>query len=84
MGFTTNLTVHSTILYKAPFDNGLTEHEFDHIFTGIYEGVILPDPEEVEDYKHISIIDLKKEIETSPQNFTAWFKLLIPSIVSEI
>ncbi len=77
MGFTTPLTFHSTLLYKAPFDNGLTEHEYDHIFTGTYEGEILPTPEEVGDFRYISIENLKKEVREHPQNFTEWFKILI-------
>ena len=77
MGFTTPLTFHSTLLYKAPFDNGLTEHEYDHIFTGTYEGEILPTPEEVGDFRYISIENLKKEVREPPQNFTEWFKILI-------
>jgi isopentenyl-diphosphate delta-isomerase len=24
-------------IYKAPFDNGLTEHEFDHVMIGYYD-----------------------------------------------
>lgn len=77
MGFTTSLNFHSTLLYKANFDNGLTEHEFDHIFTGVYEGSISPNPEEVGDYRYISIKNLKNEIATHPEQFTAWFKILI-------
>ena len=35
MGFQTSLSPAFTFIYKASFDNGLTEHEFDHVFTGI-------------------------------------------------
>ena len=31
MGFTTDLEESISFIYKAPFDNGLTEHEYDHI-----------------------------------------------------
>ena len=31
MGFTTELEENISFIYKAPFDNGLTEHEYDHI-----------------------------------------------------
>ena len=40
MGFTTSLNKAFDFTYKAAFDNGLTEHEFDHVFIGIYEGPI--------------------------------------------
>jgi isopentenyl-diphosphate delta-isomerase len=34
-------------IYKAPFDNGLTEHELDHVMIGYYndEPVINPEVE---------------------------------------
>ena len=37
MGFTTELKEIISFIYKAPFDNGLTEHEFDHVLIGHYE-----------------------------------------------
>jgi len=42
MGIVTPLTKAFDFIYKASFDNGLTEHEFDHVFTGTYQGSIDP------------------------------------------
>ena len=39
MGFTTPLEELFSFIYKAPFDNGLTEHEFDHVMLGYYDGL---------------------------------------------
>jgi isopentenyl-diphosphate delta-isomerase len=36
MGFKTELK-ELFILFIAPFDNGLTEHEFDHVMIGYYD-----------------------------------------------
>ena len=36
MGFTTAIEKVFDFIYKAPFDNGLTEYEFDHVFIGTY------------------------------------------------
>ena len=36
--------------YDASFDNGLIEHEFDHVYVGTYTGNIKPNPTEVQDY----------------------------------
>ena len=38
MGFETPLEYLFNFIYKAPFDNGLTEHELDHVMLGRYEG----------------------------------------------
>ena len=64
-----------SFVYKAELDQGLTEHEFDHVFTGIYESEIKPNPEEVAAFKYISISDLKKDLNAHPEQYTEWFKI---------
>ncbi len=82
MGFTTRLTKAFHFVYKAPFDNGLTEYEFDHVFTGTYEGVIKPDASEVADYCYMSMQDIKNSIQSHPQKYTEWFKIAFPKMES--
>ncbi len=76
MGFVTELKETISFIYKAPFDNGLTEHEFDHILTGHFSGMPNPNPAEVANWKWMSIPDIKKDIELNPQSYTAWFKII--------
>jgi len=47
MGFVTDLSEVISFIYKAPFDNGLTEHEYDHIMVGYYNGLPIINPAEV-------------------------------------
>ncbi|MEC8884404.1 MAG: isopentenyl-diphosphate Delta-isomerase, partial [Bacteroidota bacterium] len=47
MGFTTSLTENISFIYKAPFDNGLTEHEYDYILLGDYNDEPNINPDEV-------------------------------------
>lgn len=67
----------SRILYRAPVGNGLTEHEYDHIFTGIWDGDIAPNPEEVCDYAWITQDALDEWMTREPGAFTAWFPILL-------
>ena len=67
-------------MYKAVFDNGLTENEFDHVFTGEYNGIITPDPAEVMDYCYKPVEDIKKELLSSPEKYTAWFLIAFPRL----
>lgn len=69
------------LLYKTKFDNGLTEHEFDHIFF-TYSNLDPPlvNTEEVEDFKWISMGDLQVDILESPNKYTSWFKLILKKI----
>ncbi|WP_299900042.1 isopentenyl-diphosphate Delta-isomerase [uncultured Aquimarina sp.] len=76
MGFVTPLKETISFIYKAPFDNGLTEHELDHVLIGHYENDPVINPEEVADWKWMPIADIKKDIATNPESYTAWFKII--------
>ena len=80
MGFNTALTKAFDFIYKAPFDNGLTEHEFDHVFIGTYEGDIKPNVEEVSDYCFMNVEEIKNSIQSHPQKYTEWFKIAFPKM----
>jgi isopentenyl-diphosphate delta-isomerase len=76
MGFTANLNEVFSFIYKAPFDNGLTEHEFDHVLIGYFDEEPNINKEEVEDYKWMLIEDVKSDIENNSSEYTAWFKII--------
>jgi isopentenyl-diphosphate delta-isomerase len=76
MGFTTDLTEVFSFIYKAPFDNGLTEHELDHVMIGYYNEKSKINKEEVESYKWMSLEAVKRDIEKYPEIYTEWFKII--------
>ena len=80
MGFSTSLTKAFTFIYKASFENGLTEHEYDHVFVGSFNGLIRPNPDEVDDYCNQSLDQLKQSLKTHPHHFTEWFKIALPKL----
>ena len=80
MGFETSLQKAFSFTYRTDFDNGLTEHEVDHVFTGIFEGNILPDPQEVSDYAFSSMDNIRQSIKTEPHLYTSWFKIAFPKL----
>lgn len=84
MGFSTDLKDTISFIYKAPFDNGLTEHEFDHILIGEYNEEPQINPEEVADWKWISLQDLKKDMAENPKNYTEWFKIIFAKYENHI
>src|SRR4051812_29579171 len=47
LGFTTRLEELFSFTYRTDFENGLSEHEYDHVFAGIYDGRVQPDKEEL-------------------------------------
>lgn len=76
MGFTTDLKESISFIYKAPFDNGLTEHEYDHILIGHYSEKPKINPDEVADWKWMKMDDIKQDIKENPDSYTAWFKII--------
>ena len=80
LGFDTPVEKIFDFVYKAAFDNGLTEHEFDHVFAGEYEGKLNINPDEVNDFCYKEISEIKNTLQTHPQKYTAWFHLAFPKI----
>jgi len=80
LGFETPVEKIFDFVYKATFDNGLTEHEFDHVFSGEYEGKLNVNPDEVNDFCYKEISEIKDTMQTHPQKYTAWFHLAFPKI----
>lgn len=76
MGFNTDLKEVFSFVYKAPFDNGLTEHELDHVMVGYYENEPKINKHEVEAYRWMALEDVRTDIEKNPHIYTAWFKII--------
>ena len=77
MGFTTHLKEVFSFEYKVSFDNGLTEHELDHVMVGHYNQRPVINPDEVASYKWMTMEAIKQDIENNSSIYTAWFKIII-------
>lgn len=77
MGFDTQLVKIFSFKYRAEFDNGLTEEEYDHIFVGKWDGTPIINLREVADYKWISGDLLMEDIKENPDIYTAWLKIAL-------
>jgi isopentenyl-diphosphate Delta-isomerase len=80
MGMTCKLMPWFTFKYKAEFENGLIEHEFDHVYKGFSDELPILNAEEASDYQYITVENLKYELTENPQQYTAWLKLIIDRI----
>jgi isopentenyl-diphosphate delta-isomerase len=74
MGFACPLESLGIIRYRAELDQGMTEHELVHVFRGLYDGVIAPDPEEAEGYQWARLEDVRADVAAMPQRFSVWFR----------
>ena len=75
MGIETSLRKVHDFIYKAELDNNLTEHEFDHVFYGIYNEDPIINKDEADDFKWIDMDSLNEDIKTNGDNYTIWFKI---------
>lgn len=84
MGFKCLLEKQFHFIYKARLDNGLIEHEFDHVFLGKYEYLPNINTEEVADWKWIRFNKLIEEIENNKEQYTIWFKIIIKQYIKKL
>jgi isopentenyl-diphosphate Delta-isomerase len=77
MGFQTDLQFLYKFHYIAPFENGLTENEIDHVFIGFYDNSFIPNPEEVADFAWINVAEITADAQSNPEKYTFWFRLIL-------
>lgn len=77
MGIECSLKKVYAFTYKTDFPNGLTEHEYDHVFIGVTKETPVPDPMEAENWKWIAIEDLKFDMKKRPHMYTYWFRIAL-------
>lgn len=76
MGVQTELNDLFSFIYKAPFDNGLTEHELDHVLFGRFNGEPEINTDEVADWKWMKLEEIKLDMADHPELYTVWFRII--------
>lgn len=84
MGFTVPLEDSVSFIYKAPFDNGLTEHEYDHVLIGYYNDKPIINLDEVASWKWMPVEEVKTDISLRPEIYTEWFKIIFEKFYKHI
>lgn len=84
MGFDCELKEIFSFIYKAPFDNGLTEHELDHVMIGEYENDPKLNTEEVNSFKWMTLEAVKNDMELQPEIYTEWFKIIFEKFYNHL
>ena len=84
MGFETDLKELFSFIYRAPFDNGLTEHELDHVLLGYYQAAPAINPEEVASWKWMGLEEVRSDLQANPELYTAWFRIVFERFYDHI
>jgi len=77
MGFECEIHEVFSFIYKAKLDKGLTEYELDHVLIGFSDETPHLNLEEASAFKWLSIPKIKEEMQLFPEQFTAWFRILM-------
>lgn len=77
-GAASALEEKGAFVYTAEFDNGLTEHEFDHVLIGWLRKDLLdkepqPNPEEASHMEFVDVADVMQDVLKNPGKYAAWF-----------
>lgn len=80
MGITTELMPAFSFIYRGDVENGLTEHELDHVFVGRYDGPMKLDSVEVAGCSFAPLNDVRKRLEERPEQFTIWFRAIFERV----
>ena len=81
MGMSCDLIKQFDFIYKAKLDNNLYEHEFDHVFFGFTNDLPQINLKEVDEYIYEPLEEVGKEIKTTPEKYTEWFKICFKEVI---
>lgn len=81
MGFDCEFEEAFTFTYKADVGQGLTEHEFDHVFIGHTDKTPEINPDEVNAWKFKKMEDIKTDMKINPSSYTIWFKIAFDEVM---
>jgi farnesyl-diphosphate farnesyltransferase len=84
MGFDCDVKEVLQFVYHAKLEDGLIEHEYDHVFVGTFEGNPVPDENEVDDWKWVSLASLKTDLEENSEIYTCWFKIALDPLLLKL
>jgi isopentenyl-diphosphate delta-isomerase len=77
MGIGLHLDFAFKFIYQIKLDRNLVEHEYDHVFTGLFDGEPVVNAEEVEDWRFVNLASLRKDVAQNPDSYTYWFPIII-------
>src|SRR5690606_20291988 len=84
MGFICPLEYQFNFIYKADVGEGLTEHELDYVFKGIYNENPIINPDEVASFKWIDFEELQQDVKNHPDDYTPWFKIILKEYLAHL
>ena len=82
MGMDCELNYLFKFTYRAVFEDGLTEHEVDHVFFGMSDKLPVINHDEVEGFKYMGLEALAQDISVNPSAYTPWLRICLDKVVT--
>lgn len=80
MGIDSKLTRLFDFVYRTELEDGLIEHEYDHVLIGHFDGVPTPNCDEVAEWKWIDLAAIRTDMAEHPFRYTYWFRISLDRI----
>lgn len=77
LNFSCDLREGFEFLYRAELDRGLTEHEYDHVLVGGFDGEPRPEPSEVAAWRWVGMEELRDDVRRRPEGYSYWLRVAL-------
>jgi isopentenyl-diphosphate Delta-isomerase len=84
LGFTCSVRPISQVSYTLNLDNGLSENETTHVFSGVYTGPFTPNIEEVSDISWQVPEAILTHCRHDPSSYARWFRFYLLKYFDDI
>lgn len=81
LGFSCPLRLTDKFTYYAPFHNVGSEREVCATLVGFHDGEVVPNADEVADWKWVDVPALLEDFAVQPEVYTPWFVLALQRLV---
>lgn len=85
MGIECELTHCGSFIYRSDYDNGLTEHELDHVFAGELDAsdAYTPNPDEAQAAKWVELAELQQDLAAHPERYSSWLEPALMQLTTQ-
>ena len=84
MGINCDTDFQFSFIYKTGFENGLIEHEFDHVYFGKSDDLPILNMHEAKGWKYMNLEKLQKSIFKNPEKYSEWLKVCLPEVIKKV
>lgn len=77
MGIEVELEKRFSFSYQIHTDNGLTEHVYDTVLIGKYDGEITLNSKLSKEARWMTIEELAQDVKLNPRTYTDWFRIIL-------